>query len=120
DIITKVKNLILGEEIEIIEGAPDAYDKVKALDDKTLKQAFLGKNPLEVPREAQEELYQRFVQPHAKFNCKHCHGRGHTGWHDELHQLQPCLCLQRVIRTEVGKENKGLYDPSGNLISFSN
>ena len=107
DIIDKVKDILLGKELEeIVEGHPDSYDKVKAMSDKELKRRWMGKAPLDVPREAQEEMFLRFVQPQALFGCKQCHGRGHTGWIDTLHQLQPCLCLQRVIRDETTKENQ--------------
>ena len=120
DIIEQVKK-IFGQEEELIEGNPETYDRVKALDDKTLKRRFLGKPPQDVIREVQEELFIRFVSPHSLFNCKDCFGRGHTGWNPAIHALTPCQCLQRVIRTEVGKENQGyLYDPSGNKITFMN
>lgn len=120
DLIDKVKN-IFKEADPIVEGSSTAYSQVMAMDDKTLRKLYLGKAPVYVPREAQEELYKRFVKPHAHYNCSQCYGRGHTGWNDELHQLVPCQCLQRVIRKEVAKENEGyLYDPSGNKITFSN
>ena len=89
-----------------IEGNATAYDKAIALSDDQLKDNFMGVNPLDTPREIQEELYKRFVSPHALITCSECYGRGHTGWNDTLHQLQPCMCLQRVIRTEEAKENQ--------------
>ena len=73
---------------------------------KEVKKRYLGVAPLKVPREAQEELYQRFVSPHALQTCSVCYGRGHSGWNDTLHQLEPCQCLQRVIRTEESNNNK--------------
>ena len=118
DIIDKVKEILTGKpEAEIVEGAPDAYDKVKSLTDKQLEK-YIGVDPVKVPREVQEELYLRFVQPHAHYNCSQCHGRGHKGWIPQLHQLEPCLCLQRVVK--VDKKADHLYDPSGNKIMFSN
>ena len=120
DIIDKVKNYFKPIN-PVVEKSSTAYAQVKAMDDKTLKKLYLGVAPIDVPREAQEELYHRFVKPHAHYNCSQCFGRGHTGWNETLHQLQPCQCLQRVIRTEVAKENESyLYDPSGNKITFSN
>lgn len=91
-----------------IENNATAYDKAIALSDDQLKDNFMGVAPLDVPREVQEELYKRFVTPHALSSCNQegCYGRGHTGWNDTLHQLQPCMCLQRVIRTEETKENQ--------------
>lgn len=89
-----------------IEGNATAYDKAIALSDDQLKDNFMGIAPLDVPREIQEELYKRFCAPHALTSCQECWGRGHTGWNETLHQLQPCLCLQRVIRTEEAKENQ--------------
>ena len=106
DIITKVKELFIGTPDPVIEGNPDAYDIVQAMSDKELKRRYLGKQPILVSREAQEELYKRFVKPHALYNCQECHGRGHSGWNDTIHQLQPCLCLQRVIRDDQTKENQ--------------
>jgi hypothetical protein len=88
-----------------IEGNATAYDKAMALTDDQLKDNFMGINPLDVPREVQEELYKRFVGTQAQ-TCSQCYGRGHTGWNDILHQLQPCMCLQRVIRDEEAKENQ--------------
>lgn len=121
DIIQAVKNIFKEAEDPVVEGSPEAYDVVKAMDDKTLKKLYMGKNPAVVPREAQEELYLRFVQPHAHKTCNECYGRGHIGWIKQIHQLQPCPCLQRVIRTELTKENQAtLYDPSGNKITFMN
>lgn len=119
DIIDKVKEILSGQpKVKIAEGAPDAYDKVKSLTDKELEE-YIGVDPVKVPREVQEELYQRFVQPHAHIHCNECHGRGHKGWIPQLHQLEPCLCLQRTIKTD-GKKDNYLYDPSGNKIMFSN
>ena len=106
DIITVVKDLLKGKPDPVIEGAPMAYNIVKAMSDKELKKRYMGKAPLKVAREAQEELYLRFVSPHALQTCSQCYGRGHNGWNDTLHQLQPCQCLQRVIRTEETKDNQ--------------
>ena len=106
DIITKFKEILKGKPDPVIEGHTDAYDIVKAMSDKELQKRYLGKTPLIVPREAQEELYQRFVSPHALQTCSQCYGRGHTGWNDTLHQLQPCVCLQRIIRNDQVKENQ--------------
>ena len=91
-----------------IENNATAYDKAIALSDDQLKDNFMGVAPANVAREIQEELYKRFVTPHALSSCKAegCYGRGYTGWNDTLHQLQPCLCLQRVIRTDQVKENQ--------------
>ena len=124
DIIDKVKKLLKPIDTDtdpVHEKAQDAYDVVKAMSDDELKKRYLGKDPSGVPREAQEELYMRFVQPHAHYNCSKCYGRGWTAWNPALHQLEPCLCLQRVIRTEVAKENQAyLYDPSGNKMLINN
>ena len=106
DIITKAKELLKGKPDPVIEGNKDAYDIVKAMGDKELKKRYLGVAPLKVPREAQEELYQRFVAPHALQTCSNCYGRGHVGWNNTLHQLETCLCLQRVIRNDQIKENQ--------------
>ena len=106
DIITKVTEILKGKPDPVIEGNKDAYDIVQAMNDKELKKRYLGKQPLKVPREAQEELYKRFVSPHALQTCNECYGRGHTGWNDTLHQLAPCMCLQRVIRNDQIKENQ--------------
>lgn len=89
-----------------IEGNATAYDKAQALSDDQLRENFMGVDPVNVPREVQEELYNRFVAPHAHYNCSNCSGRGHSGWNDTLHQLQPCMCLQRVIRSKEAKENQ--------------
>ena len=89
-----------------IENNATAYDKAIALSDDQLKDNFMGKAPDGVAREIQEELYKRFVAPHALTTCQECYGRGHSGWNDTLHQLQPCMCLQRVIRTDQVKENQ--------------
>lgn len=89
-----------------IEHNATAYDKAIALSDDQLKDNFMGKAPEGVAREIQEELYKRFVAPHALTTCSNCYGRGHSGWNDTLHQLQPCMCLQRVIRTDQVKENQ--------------
>lgn len=106
DVIDKVKNIIKGEpDPEIIEGSPEAYDRVKEMTDDQLRK-YIGVASIKVPREIQEELFKRFVQPHAHYNCKECFGRGHTDWNPAIHALMPCVCLQRVIRDEVGKENK--------------
>ena len=88
-----------------IEGNATAYDKAIALTDDQLLDNFMGVAPVDVVREIQEELYKRFVTPQALSTCTHCYGRGHTGWNDILHQLAPCLCLQRVIREDQVKEN---------------
>jgi len=119
DIIDKVKELLKGKpEAEIVEGAPDAYDKAIAMPDEQLEK-YIGLDPVKVPREIQEELYKRWVQPMAHPHCSQCNGRGHNGWIPQIHQLKPCLCLQRTIKTE-GKKDNYLYDPSGNKIMFSN
>ena len=122
-LIEKAKELLnsgYGDNL-IIEGAENAYDIVKAMGDDELKSRYMGVDPKFVPKEVQEELYLRFVSPHAHYNCGHCFGRGHTAWNPALHLLEPCLCLQKVIRKEVGEENRGyLYDPSGNKIKFMN
>lgn len=89
-----------------IEHNATAYDKTIALSDDQLRDSFMGKAPIGVAREIQEELYKRFVSPHALVTCSQCYGRGHTGWNDTLHQLQPCMCLQRVIRDDQVKENQ--------------
>lgn len=122
DIIDKVKSILQGDKPpDFVEGSEMATSIVRALSDKDLKKYYMGKDPMIVPRDAQEELYRRFVQPHAHKLCNECYGRGHTGWNEKLHQLVPCPCLQRTIRTEVAKENSGyLYDPSGNKITFMN
>ena len=111
-----IKNYLFPKKYEgnpIVEGADDAYDVAIAMSDEELQERYLGLAPVDpktrevvVPRAAQEELYKRFVSPHALQTCTQCWGRGHTGWNDTLHQLAPCMCLQRVIRTEEGKDNK--------------
>lgn len=88
------------------EGDASAYIILGLMSDKEIKRRYMGVAPVDVPREAQLELYTRFVLPHALKTCNDCHGIGHTGWNDTIHQYQPCQCLQRVIRNEVGKENK--------------
>lgn len=121
DIIDKIKSILRDDPPELVEGTPIAQDIVKAMSDKDLRKYYMGKDPQIVPREAQEELYLRFVQPHADPLCKECYGRGHNGWLKQLHQLQPCSCLQRQIRKKLTKENQAvLYDPDGNLVNFMN
>ena len=105
DLIDRVKEIVFGKEINIIEGSPDAYDQVKAMTNKGLKK-YIGVAPIDVPKEIQEELFQRFAHPCALQTCPQCYGRGHTGWNLAIHQLAPCLCLQRVIRDEQTKENQ--------------
>lgn len=107
-------------EDEVIEGSSTAYAQVQAMDDKELKRRFMGVSPMEVPREAQEELYKRFVKPYASFSCTKCYGRGYTGWHHDLHQLVPCQCLQARIRKDIGEENQSyLYDANGNKLNLN-
>ena len=105
DIIDKAKQIVFGKETNVIEGSPDAYDQVKSMTDKELKK-YVGVAPIDVPKEIQEELYIRIVQPCALQTCNACFGRGHTGWLPQIHQLQPCVCLQRFIRDEQTKENQ--------------
>lgn len=115
DIIDLAKNIFKkAEQEQIIEGAPDAYDKVKALTDEQLEK-YIGVDPVKVPREVQEELYLRFVQPFAYSQCNECHGRGHTGWIPQLHQVKPCICLQAKQKDKGGY----LYDSNGNKINFN-
>jgi hypothetical protein len=76
------------------EGDKDAHIILDQMSDKEIKRRY------------QLELFVRFVSRHALKTCSECHGVGHTGWNDSIHQYQPCQCLQRVIRNEVGKENK--------------
>jgi hypothetical protein len=127
DIIDSVKDFFKSNP-PVVEGSPDAYDILAKMTDDQVKKYYMGKAPYDpktdtilVPKEAQEELFKRFVQPHAHYNCKVCYGRGRAEWIPALRQYKPCDCLQRIIRKEVAKENEGyLYDPSGNKINFSN
>ena len=119
DILDKVKSIF--SETPIVEGAKDTYDLLNEMDDKEIKKRFMGKAPVGIPREAQEELFKRFVAPAAHQNCKVCHGRGRKEWDAKLHQYVPCDCLQRVIRDHEEENNLGhLYDPLGNKINFMN
>lgn len=88
------------------EGDKDAYTILDQMSDKEIKRRYMGIAPVDVPREAQFELFVRFVSRHALKTCNECYGTGHTGWVEAIHQYKPCQCLQRVIRNEVGKENK--------------
>ena len=88
------------------EGDKDAYTILDQMSDKQIKRSYMGVAPKDVPREAQHELFVRFVSRHALKTCNLCYGVGHTGWNVNIHQYEPCQCLQRVIRDEVGKENK--------------
>lgn len=113
DIIDRVKQIFRNDAPNIVQGAPDAYDKAQILTDEELKKWYMGKAPYDpktkeviVPREVQEELYKRFVKPHADFQCQICWGRGHAGWLPQINQLKPCECLQRTIRHNIGEENQ--------------
>ena len=88
------------------EGDKMAYLILDQMSDKEIKRRYMGVAPVHVPREAQHELFTRFVSRHALKTCNDCYGVGHTGWLPAIHQYKPCICLQRVIRNEVGKENK--------------
>jgi hypothetical protein len=122
DIFDSVRDLFSSPE-PFKEGDPQAYDILNAMSDKEVKKNYMGVAPLDVPKEAQEELYKRFVAPHAHYNCSQCYGRGRSRWIEKLHQYEACQCLQRTIRKEIGKQHKeesGLYDPSGNKIKLMN
>ncbi len=105
DLIERAKE-VMRPKPAFKEGDPDAYTILDQMSDKEIKRRYMGVAPTHVPREAQHELFIRFVGRHALKTCNECNGLGHTGWNDTIHQYQPCQCLQRVIRNEVGKENK--------------
>lgn len=105
DLIERAKE-IMRPKPAFKEGDASAYIILGLMSDKEVKRRYMGVAPVDVPREAQLELYTRFVQKWAMKTCNECHGLGRTGWVEAIHQYKPCQCLQRVIRNEVGKENK--------------
>ena len=123
DVIDKIKKAFnkVPEADPVIEGSPEAYDVVQAMSDDELKKRYMGKEPIHVPREGQEELYKRWVAPHANSSCSKCYGRGFEYWMPELHQLRPCDCIHRAIRKATEKEVQRdyLYDAHGDKININ-
>ena len=105
NLIDRYKDL-LKPEPAFKEGDKDAYVILDQMSDKEIKRRYMGVAPIDVPKEAQLELFIRFVSRHAYKTCNDCHGLGYTSWNPAIHQYCPCQCLQRVIRNETGKENK--------------